>query len=214
MKKPDPKQLLDELCKGAHPRTATSLRLIYEICQEQDERGSADYSVATIGKLANAKGGPSVPAIRNKTGERYRALIAAYADHIGGRKRKGAAPKASAADELLEGVTDPVLRVRINLLIADLQATRAQLLATRHLASKNAVLVLDDSQPGAVAATPLPPVPTDISAQERKSLAAAISPKTLDHWGWRIDKNGRVLTDQGQVVFGVGFATAIERLIA
>jgi hypothetical protein len=70
-----------------------------------------------------------------------------------------------------------------------------------------------NAQPGAVAAAPLPPVPTDISAQERKSLAAAISPKTLDHWGWRIDKNGRVLTDQGQVIFGVGIATAIERLI-
>lgn len=120
MKKNDPKQLLDELCKDAHPRTAASLRIIFDVCQEQEERGSTDYSVATIGKLANARGGPSAPAIRNKTGERYRALIVAYADNVGGRKKKGAAPKPSPADELLEGVSDPVLRARINLLVADL----------------------------------------------------------------------------------------------
>jgi hypothetical protein len=211
MKKTDPQQLLHALCQDAHSRTATSLRLIYSICEEQDKRGSSDYSVATIGKLANEQGGPSAQAIRNKSGERYRALIAAYADNIGGRKKKGARPKTSTADDLLEGVTDPVLRARINLLVADLAATRAQLLAARHLASQNAVLTLDTA-PGAgkstATATP------EISAQEKTSLATAISSTTLAHWGWKLDNNGRVLTEHGQVVFGVGFATAIKKITA
>jgi hypothetical protein len=210
MTKPDPNKLLDELCKAAHPRTAASLRIIYDICQEQEERGSADYSVATIGKLASAKGGPSAPAIRNKTGERYRALVAAYADYVGGRKKKGASLKPSIADELLEGITDPVLRARINLMAADLEATRAQLQAARHLASKNAVLVLGDSAPSPIAE---PSCAEMLTAQEKKALAAAISEKTLEHWGWKVDKNGRVLTDRGQVVFDAGFATAIQKLV-
>lgn len=210
MKKVDPKKLLDELCKTAHTRTAASLRLIYEICQEQDERGSADFSVTTIGKLASAKGGPSAPAIRNKTGEHYRALIAAYADHVGGRKKKGSAPKPSPADVLLEGISDPVLRTRINLLVADLESTRAQLLAARHLASKNAVLVIGEETASAPARAE--PSSDALSPQEKKSLGSAIADKTLDHWGWRIDKSGRVLTDQNQVVFGAGFASAIRKL--
>lgn len=105
-------------------------------------------------------------------------------------KKKGATPKSSAVDELLEGVSDPVLRARINLLIADLESTRAQLLAARHLASKNSVLVL--SGPEALATAPAQP-DAALTSQEKKSFAAAISEKTLEHWGWLIDSNGRSL---------------------
>lgn len=121
-------------------------------------------------------------------------------------RKKVRPPKSSAVDELLEGVSDPVLRARINLLIADLESTRAQLLAARHLASKNSVLVL--SGPEALATAPAQP-DAALTPQEKKSFAAAISEKTLEHWGWLIDSNGRVLTNRGQVVFGAGFVTTI-----
>jgi hypothetical protein len=210
MKTNDPKEFLEELCRNTHPRTAASLRLVYEICEEQEARGSVDYSVATIGKLSVLKGGPSAPAMRNKTGEKYRALISTYAEHVGGRKKKGSMPKPSAADELLEGVSDPVLRTRINLLVADLASTRAQLLAARHIAAQKAVLVLGDAQQESAAPSG---GTSELTSQERKALAMAISEKTLDHWGWTIEKSGRVLTDRGQVVFIAGFASAIRKIL-
>jgi hypothetical protein len=178
----------------------------------KQHRGSADYSVATIGRLSAERGGPSAPAIRNKTGEKYRALISAYAEQAGGQKKKRAVCRPSVSDELLEGIADLVLRTRINLLLADLEATRAQLLAARHIAAQKAVLVLSDgTQPQEQVATANePPI---LTTQERKALATAISDKTLDHWGWTIDKSGRVLTDSGQVVFGVGFMSAIRKIV-
>ena len=51
--------LLEALCAGAGPRKASSLRLIHAICVEQRDRGSADYSIATIGRLSAARGGPA-----------------------------------------------------------------------------------------------------------------------------------------------------------
>lgn len=207
--KPDPKAFLEQLCKGAHSRTEASLRLIFSICLEQDDRGSRDFSVAMIGGLSSERGGPSAAAIRNKSGEKYRALIAAYADLVGGKKRKSVAPRQSDADDILEGVVDPVLRARLGLLLAELASTKLQLRAARHLASQNAELNLP-AEPSAHEAAPAHP---SLSDQERRSLASALSQKTLDHWGWKVDRSGRVLTDRGQVVFGAGFAIAIQKLV-
>lgn len=215
-----PKEFLEALCKGADPRKERSLRLIFGICEEQKKRGSKDYSVATIGRLSNEAGGPSAASIRNKTGEHYRALIKAYAEFAGGKSRKTAEPRTTEADLILEGVTDPVLRSRLGLLLAELESTRAQLLAARHLANQNSVVNLADypSQPASGAAADddvevLPAAPT-FSTLEVRALKSALSSKTLDHWGWKVDEAGRVLTESGQQVFGAGFATAIGKVLA
>jgi hypothetical protein len=52
-----PKALLEALCADANPRKMRSLRLIYAICEEQRDRGSKDYSIATVGRLSAERGG-------------------------------------------------------------------------------------------------------------------------------------------------------------
>ena len=161
--------------------------------------------------MSAERGGPSAPAIPNKSGEKYRALVAACAEHAGGRKKKVSAAKASGAEELLEGISDPVLRTRINLLVADLESTRAQLLAARHIAAQKPVLVLGDTPQEAPSVVGNG---VELNAQEKNALTTAISDKTMSHWAWKIDKIGRVLTDSGQVVFPAGFASAIRKILA
>ena len=205
-----PKALLEALCAHADPRKMRSLRLIYAICEEQRDRGSKDYSVATIGRLSVERGGPAAGAIRNKTGEAYRAVIKAFAESVGGKSRKTVDAK-SPADLILHGVTDPVLRARIGLPVAELKSTRAQLLATRHLANQSAVLDLahelsDERLNSAAPASRLSPL-------EVRALESAISEATLTHWGWRVDAGGRIVTDTGQTVFAAGFVTAISKVL-
>lgn len=203
-----PENLLNALCANAHPRTAASLRLIYGICQEQSERGSQDFSVATIGRLSSERGGPSAGAIRNKTGEKYRALIAACAEPTNGRSRKRLAGAGDEIDEVLEGIADPVLRTRVGLMQAELRSLRGQILALRKLAAEKAVLEIrsQDGQgphPGA-----------RLSDQQRRALKDAISKNTLTHWGWVADKSGRVVAgDTGQIVFTAGYVSAIEKVL-
>jgi hypothetical protein len=205
------KRLLEALCADADPRKIRSLRLIYAICEEQLDRGSKDYSVATIGRLSAERGGPAAGAIRNKTGEAYRAVIKAFADSAGGKSGKTVDVTSTPADLILHGVTDPVLRARIGLLLAELKSTRAQLLAARHLANQNAVLDLerelsDGGVNCAAAASRLSPL-------EIRALENAISEATLTHWGWRVDAAGRIVTDTGQTVFAAGFVTAIDKVL-
>ena len=206
-----PKALLEALCAHADPRKMRSLRLIYAICEEQQDRGSKDYSVATIGRLSVERGGPAAGAIRNKTGEAYRAVIKAFAESVGGKSRKTVDAKSTPADLILHGVTDPVLRARIGLLVAELKSTRAQLLAARHLANQSAVLdlarELSDERLNSAAPT------SCLSPLEVRALESAISEATLTHWGWRVDAGGRIVADTGQTVFAAGFVTAINKVL-
>lgn len=208
----DPNLFLAELCKHASPKKAQSLQLIYTICTEQATRGSRDYSIATIGALSRERGGPSSAAIRNKPGEDYRALIKAFADSVQGFSKKKREPENNDADRLLEGTHDPVLKARIRLILAELTCLRGQLLAARNLANQNAVLTLDND------IRPVTPETTAgeqllFTLQEVNALSDAISISTMAHWGWRLDKAGRVTTESGQIVFRAGFGTAIQKVI-
>lgn len=207
-----PETLLESMCEGASPRKAQSLRLIFAICQEQHDRGSADYSVATIGKISAERGGPSSAAIRNRPGEDYRALIQAWAKSVNGKSRKpGKVKTGTLADGVLEGITDPVLKVRIKLLLAENESLRGQLLAARHLA--NQVSVLDLAEPAQSNVAQQEQKKLHLTYQEVVALESAISEATLTHWGWVVDETGRVTTGSGQPVFRAGFLTAIKKTV-
>lgn len=200
--------LLETLCTDADPRKARSLRLIHGICVEQHERGSNDFSIATIGRLCAERGGPAAGAIRNKTGEAYRALISAFARSVSAKSNDVRATDHDHIDLILEGVTDPLLRTRLGLLLAELKATRAQLLAARHLANQTATLDLAASSPHRPS-----PAPPNFSALEIRALQNAISEATLAHWGWCADASGRIVSDTGNTVFAAGFVTAITKML-
>lgn len=205
----DSEALLEALCAHADPRKARSLRLIHAVCVEQRDRGSTDYSTATIGRLSADRGGPAAGAIRNKTGEAYRTLIKTFADLVGGKPRHAAGAHAGQIDLILEGVTDPVLRARLGLLLAELKATRAQLLAARHLANQTATLDLSNPTQGECTLRTAP----HLSPLEVRALKNAIADATLDHWGWRADESGRIVTDTGSTVFAAGFVNAIRKVL-
>lgn len=143
-------------------------------------------------------------------------LMKAYADSVGGRSRKvAAAPQRDEVDLVLEGITDPVVRTRVNLLLAELRSLRAQLLGVWHLANQNAVVIIDGGSPPAGEDRGRDPERgrLHLSVLERRALEAAISERTLAHWGWNKDLTGRILSDSGQVVFGAGFIGAIEKVL-
>jgi hypothetical protein len=208
--KQESEALLEALCANADPRKARSLRLIHAICLEQQDRGSFDYSIATIGRLSADRGGPAAGAIRNKTGEVYRVLIKTFADSTRSNTRENGEIGTAPVDLILEGVADPVLRTRLGLLLAELKATRAQLLAARHLANQTAMLdfgePLPEERPAKLA--------TGLTPLEVRALGNAISADTLHHWGWHADESGRIVTDSGRTVFAAGFVTAISKVLA
>ena len=204
------RNLLEQLCAGATPRKQKSLRLIYDICVRQEEEGSQDYRVATIGKLSSARGGPSAGAIRNRSGEAYRAIIISFSKQVPKTHRRPRDRALDEVDQVLEGIGDPVVRTRINLLLAELKSLRGQLLAAKHLANERCTILIEDRR-GTLGERPRRG-PT-LTAMEIRALTAALSRETLEHWGWTVDNGGRVLNETGQTVFPAGFTDAIQKVL-
>ena len=125
--KPSPEIVLAALRQDASKRTQQSLALINAICNDQYESGSKDFSVATIGKLSSADGGPSPQAIRNVTGRNYRALLAAWANYAEGHTRKPPANKESGvATDILDMISDAAVRALVGSFLAENRKLKAE----------------------------------------------------------------------------------------
>lgn len=203
----DPKEILELLSKGADLRKAKSLRVIHDVCEEQRTRGSVDFSVATIGRLSSEKGGPAAGAIRNATGEAYRTLIKAHLDAAGGKKPKGKPHKAD--ENPFEGITDPVLRARIGILLAENESLKGQLHAARNLSNTASSVDLRRTVPKGSSPANI----KLISEQEWATLKAACDFEYLASIDLTVDSTGRVKNQNGAVIFKPGFISGLNKLI-
>ena len=71
--------ILDELLRNSSATVAIKIKALNEICQEQVDRGSRDFSIATIGRIAESRGLLKTQSIRNDSGHKYRDIIDAWA---------------------------------------------------------------------------------------------------------------------------------------
>ncbi|QSO22321.1 hypothetical protein JZM63_18365 [Aeromonas caviae] len=91
-----PEELLEKMKQGASAKVKETLDAVYEVCKEQQERGINDFSIATIAKLGSKRGVPKAQSIRNKSGEKYKALIIAFADNSRAHKKTNRVSKSES----------------------------------------------------------------------------------------------------------------------
>jgi len=214
--KPSPETLLAALQQDASTRTRQSLTLIHAICSEQHASGSKDFSVATIGKLSSGRGGPSPQAIRNVSGEHYRALLSAWAGYADGANRKPPARvESGVADDVLDMIPDAAVRALVGSFLAENRKLKAEnmLLKTQSnvVIDRRPAIALSGS-PASTVVQVMPPLST-LMPLEVDALRHAISDEQLTNMGWTVDaKTGRV-SKGGRAVFRAGFATAIKKVL-
>lgn len=214
--KPSPEAVLSALQQDASTRTRHSLTLIHAICSEQHASGSKDFSVATIGKLSSGRGGPASQAIRNPSGEHYRALLSAWASYAEGATRKPPARmEPGVADDVLDMIPDAAVRALVGSFLAEnrklkaentILKTQANVVIDRRPAS---VLSASQSSTGVQVITPL----STLMPLEVDALRHAISDELLKNMGWAVDtRTGRV-SKGGHAIFRAGFVTAIKKVL-
>ena len=211
-----PDEVLAALQLGATKRTRDSLNLIHAICTEQNKAGNRDFSVATIGRFSSERDGPSAQAIRNKTGEHYRALLHAWASHVEGATRKPPAKPAGGMEaEILEMIDDSFLRAIVGSYLAEIRHLRKE----NTVLKMNANVVIDrrpQPQAGSAGSNPGPHLLSALSILlplEIDALRHAISDELMKNMGWTMDtKNGRVSRGE-RPIFRAGFATAIRKIV-
>lgn len=207
-----PDDLLEQLKKMANVRKQRNLDIIHAVCREQYERGSKDFSVATIARIAEERGGPVKGSIHNKTGDDFKGLIKAWAEHTGGVTRKVRKVSPNPYEALIEKIENPALRSMMSGILAE----------NRKLRRENALLKSQtyrvlDMRPQ-VSNAPISPIEilpasTGLLPSELDALRQAISAKLLADEGWTCDEDGRILSDLGRTIFKAGYATAIRKII-
>jgi hypothetical protein len=192
----DPKDLLEQLKLTVSSKVFRTLQAIYEVCEEQRERGSSEFSIAAIAKLGEKRGVPRAQSIRNAPGANYRALIEAFAKAAPAKVRQRATP---AVDAWISEIPSPRHQLLAKILVAELAAAKRLI---KEIVPPNLEIYVDDR----VSKTAF-----KLDDSERRALEYLLSDDFMRRWNFKRGRMGDVLDQQGEKVFKPGTLDAIEK---
>lgn len=207
-----PDELLEQLKANAATRKIKNLDIIHAVCREQHERGSRDFSVATISRIAQERGGPVKSTIHNKTGDDFKGLIKAWADHTGGLTRKVRKVPENPIYAVLDKIPDPAVRAVMGAVLAENKKLRGEV----NLLKANTEVVIDRTSKAtrqSQDAIQILPASTGLNDDEKEALRHAISDRLMQDEGWSQDDHGRILNAKGRAIYKIGYVTAIRKLV-
>lgn len=206
-----PDQMLAQFKANANSRKARSLDILSAVCQEQFERGSKDFTIATIGRLSLKKGGPATQSIRNKSGAEFKALITAWANQSGPVVKRQPKLNEHPLFAVLEKIPDPAVRAVMGAILAENKKLKGEV----NLLKCNSQIVIDRRPaPWPACAEAVLPKFDGLTDTEKLALHHSISDRLLQDEGWHLDESGRILSDRGRVIFKIGFRSAIRKILA
>lgn len=204
-----PDDLLERLKECANQRKKRNLDIIHSICREQFERGSKDFSVATIARLAQQHGGPVKSTIHNKTGDDFKGIINAWAAHTGGSTKR----ERKVTENPVYAVLDKIERADVRSVMGSVLAENKSLRRQLDILKANTKVVIDlrtrDSSPQ----PELLPAADTLTESEKAALRHAISEQTMKNEGWSQDAYGRILNEKNRVIFNIGFVSAVRKIL-
>jgi hypothetical protein len=189
-----PQELFYRLIDNASTRKKHSLEIVNQVCEEQQERSSVDFSIATIGRLSEAAGGPKERTIRNKDGADYRALMQAWASYANGVTRKPPSKKEpSAAEDILAMIDNPSVRALVGVILAENRKLKGENTFLKRQTQVTIDMMPTPQLPGTNGQGTVQVLPTfNFLPIEIDALEHAISDEFMKEQGWTQDDRGRV----------------------
>lgn len=201
------------LAKAERSNRRANLTKMHELCRKQHEAGSRDFSVPTIGRLAEAEGIMKGRALYNAPSADYRVLIEAWAAYAGPPAPKPI--KTLASHDYLMRIDDPAIRAIMQAIVAERDKLKAQLntlKAHTHVTVDRRPLgaTVSSAAGGPVAVVELV---AQLTPTEREALQKAVSADYLDERGLKEGSHGEIVNERGRTMFEVGFARAIRKVL-
>lgn len=203
------------MAAGGHASKLKNLKLVHEACRRQNERNSRDFSFKTIGKFTEEQGGLSWRSIYNTND--YKKLIEvwqAYAGPADPRPRMHKKPPVAQA--FLARIEDPAIRSIMEGVIIERDKLKGENSLLRSLPRGvidkrplgAAIAYTNDAQSHAVLH-----IGAQLTESERWALRKAIDAGFLADNDWKEGSHGEILNAHKRVVFEVGFATAVRKIL-
>ncbi|RVT37069.1 hypothetical protein ENC20_03670 [Acinetobacter indicus] len=197
-----PEELLNKLKLGSSLKIQQSLDTIYAICTEQQERGIHDFSISTIAKLGSNRGVPKAQSIRNKTGEKYRALIQCFADQA---SKKPKLKKPSKSDnEWIEEIQNHKHQLLVRIMASELK--EAQQMIRELIPPKQRVDFYDHKHM-------MPDQSFKFSDQEVRALQYLLSTDFQKKWNLKPTAFGELVDESNKPVFKVSTLDALRKAL-
>ena len=197
-----PEELIVQLKKDVSEKTQETLDAIYKVCQEQLGREVGDFSIVTIAKLGHLHGVPKAQSMRNKTGERYRALIESFAQSspikdLGKIRKKD--------EDWIDEISSPKHRLLVRIQASELKAAQQKL---REIVPPSTVIDVYDNKNIGIGAE------HRLTAQERKALEYLLSSSFRNKWNLSETEFGELLHENNKMHFKPATIDAIRKALA
>ena len=198
----NPEELLNKLKHGSSLKIQQSLDAIYAVCIEQLERGIQDFSVSTISNLGFNRGVPKAQSIRNKTGEKYRALIQCFAD---ASSQKPNSIKPSQTDNAwIEEIQNPKHQLLVRIMASELK--EAQQMISEIIPPKQRIDIYDHKNM-------MPNESFKLSDQEVRALQYLLSTDFQKKWNLKPTHFGELVDESNKPVFKVSTLDALHKAL-
>lgn len=202
------------LAKGGRSNRRANLAKMHELCRKRHEAGSRDFSLPTIGRLAETEGILKGRTLYNAPSADYRAHIEGWATYAGPPAPKPV--KTLASHDYLMRIGDPAIRSIMQAIIAERDKLKAQLNVlkahTQVTVDRRPLAATTSSAPGMQPVAVLK-LAAQLTPSEREALHKAVSADYLEERGLREGSHGEIVNERGRMVFEVGFARAIRKVL-
>lgn len=196
-----PEEILVKLKENASARARKTLDAIYEICDEQRQRGVSDYSIVTIARLGYKRGVPRAQSLRNKTAESYRALISAFENNA---PSKNISNVKKTDKDWIEEIQNPKHKLLVNILASELLAAQKKL---KEFIPPNTVIDVYDHKNANVGSE------YRLTEQERRSLEYLLSKSFRNKWHFSETEYGELVDENNQIIFKAATIDAIKKAL-
>lgn len=199
-------EILSTLQADSSAKVKETLQALFDVCTEQKERGINDYSYTTIARLGAGRGIPKAQSIRNKTGEKYRALIQAFADDAGALPSNKDVSKKEL--DWIEEIQNPKHKLLAKIMASELK--EAQKVVDELIPPNQRIDVFDYKNVSGGQKEKS----YRLTDQESRALTYLLSDEFLRKWSFKSNEYGEVLDSSGNVIFKAATIDAIRKALS
>lgn len=192
-----PIDLLEKLKKDATPKVQETLDAVYKVCDQQLKQGLYDFSIATISRAGHQKGVPKAQSIRNKSGEKYRALITCFAENNTNKA------KLNKKENWIDEIESPKQRLLVQMLASELASTKQKL---NEIIPPDTVINVYDHNETIDEYNKLTPL-------ERRSLEYILSDSFKKKWYLSECETGGLVDENNKTVFKPATIDALKKAL-
>ena len=197
-----PEELLEKMKQGASAKVKETLDAVYEVCKEQQERGINDFSIATIAKLGSKRGVPKAQSIRNKSGEKYKALIIAFADNSREHKKTNRVSKSES--DWIDEIPSPKHQLLARIMASELKELKQAM--QEIVPPRQRIEIYDyknSRQQDAV----------KLSDQEKRAIEYILSDAFKSKWHLTQNEYGEMVDEHGTPIFKTSTVDALRKAL-